>query len=139
MNDILDIEIILQKQKYPLIYNVGIIILLILLVFIYISGIYNYKTYYITLGTVKNNYLELLVNIDDIKYISNQKELKIDNKTYKYSIKSISEKLYVDESKNNYKYVHIKVHNLSNIENYVYKIKIEKENKKIIEHIKDYI
>ena len=132
MNDILDIEIILQKQKYPLIYNVGIIILLILLVFIYISCIYNYKTDYITLGTVKNNYLELLVNIDDIKYISNQKELKIDNKTYKYSIKSISEKLYVDESKNNYKYVHIKVHNLSNIENYVYKIKIEKENKKII-------
>lgn len=139
MNDILDIEIILKKQKYPLIYNIGIILLLILLVFIYISCIYNYKTYYITLGTIKNNHLELLVNIEDIKYISNQKELKIDNKVYKYSIKTISENLYVDELKNNYKYVYIKVHNLSNIENYVYEIKIEKENKKIIEHIKDYI
>ena len=139
MNDILDIEIILKKQKYHPIYNVGLILIIIILVFSYVSCIYKYQTYYITKGTVKNNYLELLVNIDDIKYISNQNTINIDNHIYKYHIKSISEELYIDESLNNYKYVYLSIENLSNLENYVYEVKLTKENKKIIEHIKDYL
>lgn len=139
MNDILDIEIILKKQKYHPIYNVGLILIIILLIFLYVSCIYKYKTYYITKGTIKNNTLELLVNVDDIKYISNQNIINIDNQNHKYYIQSISEELYVDESLNNYKHIYIKVDNLSNINNYVYEVRIVKENKKIIEHIKDYL
>ena len=139
MNDILDIEIILKRQKYPYIYNIGFILLIILLVFLYISCIYKYQSYYITKGTIKDNTLELLVNLDDIKYIYNQNKLTIDNHIYNYSIKSISENLYVDDYLNNYKYIYLEVPNLSNINNYVYEIKLQKENKKIIEYLKDYL
>lgn len=138
MNDILDIEIILKKQKYSNIYNIGTILIIILLTFIYISNTYKYKTYYIAMGTIKNNNLELLVDINDIKYISNNNTLEINDNIYRYNINKISEELYVDESFNNYKYIYLNVDKLSNINNYVYEIKLEKENKKIIEYIKDY-
>ena len=139
MNDILDIEIILKRQKYPFIYNIGFILIIILIIFLYISCIYKYRSYYITKGTVKDDTLELLVNIDDIKYVSNQNKLTIDNHIYNYSIRSISENLYVDESLNNYKYIYLEVPNLSNINNYVYEVKLQKENKKIIAYLKDYL
>ena len=139
MTDILDIEIILKKQKYPLIYNIGFILIIILIVFLYISCVYKYQSYYITKGTIKDNTLELLVNIDDIKYIFNQNKLTIDDRLYNYNIKSISENLYVDESLNNYKYIYLEIPNLSNINNYVYEVKLQKENKKIIEYLKDYL
>ena len=73
VNDILDIEIILTRKKYPKIYNLGIIIFIIILIFIYIIFTYNYQTYYISKGKALNNNLELLVNIEDIKYITNNK------------------------------------------------------------------
>ena len=139
MNDILDIEIILKRQKYPYIYNVGIILIFILLIFIYISYTYKYKTYYITKGTMKDNKLELLVNINDLKYISNNNILKINDNYYQYHINNINKDLYVDESFNNYKYIYLKIDSLSNIDNYVYEIKIAKENKLIIEYLKDYL
>ena len=139
MNDLLDIEIILKKQKYHCIYNIGTIILIILILFIYISFTYKYKTYYINKGTIKNGYIEILVKTDDIIYINNNKILTIDDKSYIYYIKEISKELYVDESLNNYKYIYLYVDNLNNIENYVYEIKLEKENKKIIKYLKDYL
>ena len=139
MNDILDIEIILKKQKYSKIYNIGLILLIILIIFLYISSIYNYKTYYIAKGTMDNGYIKILVNINDIKYITKNNNLTIDNKNYNYSIKEISNEIYLDEKLNNYKYIYLKVANLYNLNNYVYEIKILKENKKIIEHIKEYI
>lgn len=139
MNDILDIEIILKKQKYHPIYNIGYILVIIIFIFIYISYIYKYKTYYITKGTIKDNNLELLVNLNDIKYISNNNILKIDNIIYSYHISKISKEIYVDESLNNYKYIYLDVDNLSNIDNYVYEVKLEKENKRIIEYLKDYL
>lgn len=139
MNDILDIEIILKRQKYPFIYNIGILLIMIILIFLYVSILYNYKTYYIQKGTMNDGNLKLLVNIDDIKYISNQNKIKINNQIYDYYISKISEELLVDDSFINYKYVYLKVHNLNNIDNYVYEVKIEKENKKIIEYLKEYI
>lgn len=139
MNDILDVEIILKKQKYPAIYNIGLILIIILSLFIYISFTYKYKTYYITKGTMINGNVKVLVKIDDIKYISHNNKLKIDNTPYNYTIKEISEELYVDESFNNYKYIYLKVDGLNNLNNYVYELKLEKEYKKIIEHITDYL
>ena len=138
MNDILDIEIILKRQKYPFIYNIGFILIIILIMFLYISCVYKYQSYYIAKGTIKDNTLELLVSIDDVKYIYNQNKLTIDNHIYDYSIKSISENIYIDELLNNYKYIYLEVPNLSNINNYVYEVKIEKENKKIITYLKEY-
>lgn len=139
MNDILDIEIILTKQKYHAIYNVGLIIIIILLTFIYVSYTYKYKTYYITKGTMIDGDIEVLVKIDDIKYINNNNFLTIDDALYKYTVKEISKEIYVDESFNNYKYIYLKVDNLNNINNYVYEIKLEKEYKEIIQYLKDYL
>jgi len=139
MFDILDIEIILKKQKYSFIYNVGLILIIILIMFLYISCLYNYKTYYISKGTMIDNNLKLLVNINEIKYITNNNKIKINNQIYNYHISKISEEIYVDDALINYKYIYLKVENLSNIDNYVYDIKIEKENKKLIEYLKEYL
>ena len=139
MNDIIDIEIILKKQKYHPIYNVGTPLIVIVLTFVYISFIYNYKTYYITKGTMINGNIKLLVDIDDIKYINNNNILTIDSKVYNYSIKEISEELYIDDTLNNYKYIYLKINNLNNLNNYVYEMKFVKENKKIIDYLKEYI
>ena len=139
MNDILDVEIILKKQKYGFIYNIGFILLIILLMFIYVSFVYIYKTYYISKGTMKNGELVLLVNIDVLKYITNNNTIKIDSKNYDYNIDKINEEIYVDELLNNYKYVYLLVNNLNNLDNYVYEVKLVKENKKLIEYLKEYI
>lgn len=139
MNDILDIEIILKKQKYHPIYNIGTILLIILLSFIYITSIYTYKTYYKILGKTIDGKIELLVKINDLKYITQNNQLTIDNLPYKYNINKISEELYIDENFENYQYVYLNIEILNTINNYVYEIKIEKENKKIIEYLKEYL
>ena len=139
MNDILDIEIILKKQKYHPIYNIGTILLIVIFLFIYISFTYKYKSYYITKGTMIDGNIKLLINLDDVKYLLNNNNLKIDNKFYKYQIKNISENIYIDESHNNYQEIYLKVENINNVNNYVYEIKLEKENKKIIEYLIDYL
>ena len=139
MNDILDIEIILKKQKYHMIYNFGWILLIVLFVFIYVSCIYSYKKYYVINGVMENGFMKLFVELDDIKYITNNDILKTNSVAYKYHIKEIGEDLYVDNSFINYKYIYLKVDNLYNIDNYVYEIKLLKEEKKIIEYLKEYI
>lgn len=138
MNDILDIEIILTRKKYPKIYNLGIIISIIILIFIYIIFTYNYQTYYISKGKVLNNNLELLVNIEDIKYITNNKVIILDGQAYNYMVSSIGNDLLVDETYNNYQYVYLKISNLNTLNNYVYEVKIPKENQLLVKYLKKY-
>lgn len=139
MNDILDIEIILKKQNYGFVYNISFSIISIFIIFLYITFVYDYKTYYINKGTIQDGQLLLLVNIDELKYITSNNILKINSDNYKYKVDKISEELYVDEKLNNYKYVYLKVNNLNNINNYVYEVKLVKENKKLIKYLKEYI
>lgn len=138
MNDILDIEIILTRKKYPKIYNLGIIISIIILIFIYIIFTYNYQTYYTSKGKVLNNNLELLVNIEDIKYITNNKVIILDGQAYNYIVSSIGNDLLVDETYNNYQYLYLKISNLNTLNNYVYEVKIPKENQKLVKYFKKY-
>ena len=139
MNDILDIEIILKRKKYPIIYNIGIILTIILLAIIYIIFTYKYQTYYKSKAKMIDNKLELLINIEDLKYINNNDIIIIDDKKYNYNLDSIDGQLYVDENYKNYKYVYLKVTNLNNINNYVYEIKIPKENKILAKYLKEYL
>lgn len=139
MNNVLEIDLILNRKKYSKIYNIFIIILTIILIFIYIIFTYKYQSYYIIKGKIINNKLELLVNINDIKYIKNNTNLKIDNNIYSYKITSISDEILIDENYNNYKFIYLDIDNLSNIDNYVYELKIPKENKILAKYIKDYI
>ena len=139
MDNLLEIDLILNRKKYPKIYNTSLIILIIIIVFIYIIFTYKYQSYYVIKGKMINNKLELLVNINDIKYSKNSTNLSIDNKKYSYLLNTISNEIYVDENYNNYKYIYLKVNNLTNIDNFVYEIKIPKENKILAKYLKEYL
>lgn len=138
MNDILDVEIILKRKKYSPIYNVGIILVIIFLIIVYILFTYQYQTYYISKGKVLNNKLELIVDVNDIKYIKNNSLIKLDDTYYNYSIEKIGEELIVDNLYNNYQYVYLEVDGLKEKDNYVYQIKIPKEKQILAKYLKKY-
>ena len=138
MNDILDVEIILKRKKYSPIYNVGIILIIIFLIIVYILFTYQYQTYYISKGKVLDNKLELIVDINDIKYVKNNSLIKLDDTYYHYSIEKISEELIIDNLYNNYQYVYLEVDGLKEKDNYVYQIKIPKEKQILAKYLKKY-
>lgn len=138
MNDILDVELILKKNKYSKMYNLGIILTVIILIFIYVINIYQYQGYYFAKGKVVNNKLELLINIDDIKYINNNNYIILDSQLYKYSINNISNELLVDESYHNYQYVYLNIDGLNQLNNYVYQVKIPQKKQKLVKYLKQY-
>ena len=139
MNNILELDLILNRKRYPKIYNANLIIIIIILIFIYIIFTYKYQSYYITKGRIINNELEISVNINDIKYIEENNLLVINNKIYSYKITHINKELFIDNNFNNYQYVYLKISNLNNIDNYIYQIKIEKDNKILAKYIKEYL
>ena len=138
MNDILDVEIILKRKKYSPIYNVGIILIIIFLIIVYILFTYQYQTYYISKGKVLDNKLELIVDINDIKYVKNNSLIKLDDTYYHYSIEKIGEELIVDNLYNNYQYIYLNVDGLKEKDNYVYQIKIPKEKQILAKYLKQY-
>lgn len=139
MNDILDIEIILKRKQYPKIYNIGIILIIILLIITYMIFTYKYQSYYITYGKIIDNKLEVLIPLEDIKYLKNNSLIELNNTKYTYTIDNISSDLVVDASYNNYQVFYLSINNLTNLNNYVYQIKIPKENKILAKYIKKYI
>ncbi len=138
MNDI-SIDLILDKTKFPKTYNASLIIITILGIFLYIIFTYKYQTYYISQGKIKNNQIELLVNLNDIKYIQNSSEVEIEGAVYKYRLVHIDNNLYVDDNYQNYQYLYIEVAGIHNIDNYVYKVKIPKENKTLAKYLIKYL
>ena len=139
MDNEIEIDLILSRNNYSKIYSASLIIGIILLVVGYILFTYKYQSYYIGNAIVLDNKLRLLVNINDIGYIDKNNMLSIDGEQYLYKIMNISEELYVDDNYNNYKYVYLKVNNISNIDNYVYEVKIAKENKVLANYLKEFI
>jgi len=139
MNNILELDLILQRKKYSKIYNPNLIIIIVILIFIYIIFTYKYQTYYITKGKMINNSLKISVNVNDIKYVKKNNKLIIDNQIYQYKINNISNEVYTDNNSNNYKYLYLKIYNLDNTDNYVYEIKIKRENKILAKYLKEYL
>lgn len=139
MSDNLEIDLILSRKKYPIYYELTYLITLIILLFIIIILSFKYQTYYLNTGKMVNSNLEILVNINDLDYLGNSATLIIDDKEYNYKITKISNELYTDNNYQNYRYVYLNIHNLNNIDNYSYTIKIPKENKIIAKYIIDYL
>lgn len=137
MNDLLDIEVILQRKKYPKIYNFGSIMIIILLIFIYIISTYTYESYYTIKGKVIDNKIELLINPEDIIYIEENSSLKLDNITYQYTIDNIGSELLIDENYNNYQYVYLKILDFSSIDNRIYEVSIPKERISLAKYLKN--
>ena len=86
--------------------------------------------------TIKSS---LKTSEDVVEYIKNNQLLMIDNKIYQYKLNSISSELYISNDYKNYQYIYLDVNNLTNIDNYVYEVKIPKENKIIAKYLKDYL
>lgn len=139
MNDILELECILKRERYPSIYKFGWLMIIIIILFLYVINTYKYQSYYITKGIVKDNFIELLVPINDLKYVTDNKQIILDGKKYRYNVNEISKDIYVDDKYNNYKYIYIDISGLSSVNNYVYQVKLEKENKSLANYLLEYI
>ena len=137
MNDLLDIEVILQRKKYSKIYNFGTIMIIILLIFIYIISTYTYESYYTIKGKAIDNKIELLINPEDIIYIEENSSLELDNITYQYTIDSIGSELLIDENYNNNQQVSLKILNFSSIDNRIYEVSIPKERVSLAKYLKN--
>ena len=137
MNDLLDIEVILQRKKYPKIYNFGSVMIIILLIFIYIISTYTYESYYTIKGKALDNKIELLINPEDIMYIEENSSIKLDNITYQYTIDNIGSELLIDENYNNYQHVSLKILNFSSIDNRIYEVSIPKERVSLAKYLKN--
>lgn len=137
MNDLLDIEVILQRKKYSKIYNFGTIMIIILLIFIYIISTYTYESYYTIKGKAIDNKIELLINPEDIIYIEENSSLELDNITYQYTIDNIGSELLIDENYNNYQQVSLKILNFSSIDNRIYEVSIPKERVYLAKYLKN--
>lgn len=137
MNDLLDIEVILQRKKYSKIYNFGTIMIIILLIFIYIISTYTYESYYTIKGKAIDNKIELLINPEDIIYIEKNSSLELNNITYQYTIDNIGSELLIDENYNNYQHVSLKILNFSSIDNRIYEVSIPKERVSLAKYLKN--
>lgn len=136
-------EIFLRK-KIPIIY----ILISILIVIILISSIFilnmKYQSIIKTPFIIKeeNNNFYITINIEEenIKYITNNNKIKLDNKVFYYKVSKIDNNLYINTSLSNYKVVYLSSNLSKNykINNYTSIAKINKEKKKIIEYIIDY-
>ena len=133
----LAIDLILNRQKYPKIYNATIVILIIIIIICYISYTYELEFYYINKARFTNGELVIPVNLEDLNYISKSNTLFIDATKYNYHIARISKEIYVDNYYNNYELIYLKVDNLESINNIVYEIKISKGSKKLIKYLKE--
>ncbi len=139
MNNYIDSEIILQRRTSPFIYVYIMIILIVSLSLIIISILFDYEAYLDVKGVVveDNNhfYIDIYINIDDIKFVTENNVLKINDSKYEYSTIKIDENI-INDGRDNYHVVRIDT-NLKDeykYNNLVIMIKILKCKKKIINY-----
>ena len=137
MNEI-DMYLFFNDRTSEKIYKFSYFLIVSILITIYIIFMYKYQTYYTIKGKMINNQLEIKMNLKDAEYLKNNHYLLIDNKKFNYQINDVS-KLYVDSNYHNYLYFYLKIDNLNNIDNYIYEIKIPKDNKILAMYVKDYL
>lgn len=112
------------------------IIFVVLIIFIVFRNI-KYEEFYINNGMViDSNVVELMVNVDELNYVTTNDKLKINDNTFAYTIISISDVIF---NNNNYYQkilLNIKLDKKSNIKNNILKIKIPLSKKTILKYIK---
>ena len=143
MNSI-EAEIFLRKEisiVYKIILFIFVLITCVTLIILNI----NYYTYITLNGIVKevdNNYVLVLeTDKNNIKYITNNNIMSIDNKSYYYEIYKIDNELYISDNMKNYNIIYLKT-NLEKkylVNNLILKIKIKKDSKIILKYLEDYI
>lgn len=135
-------RIILTRKITPLIYIYIMIVVITTLSLIILFMLFNYRIYYDSVGTVIKEedkyYLKCYIPFDSTKYITNNKTLKLDEKIYKYRISKIEEEYYTD-NQNTYQIfvLDLNLDEKDKHNNLVLKLKFLKENKRVIEYLKD--
>lgn len=140
MNRYIDSEIILTRKVKYIVYVYIMIIIIIVLSLIIVFMLFNYKTYYKLHGIVINNndhyYIKIYVPLEDIKYITNNNIVIIDNKKYNYKIEEIDKEYFTD---NILTYqvitINLEIPNKYKFDNLTLDLKFLKENKKIIDYL----
>lgn len=98
------------------------ILLSILLIIIFFNN--NLEDYYISKATVKDKKINIVVGIDDLEKITNNKKIKIKNNIFTYKIEKMEDLLYINDA---YKSIYLEVDNLTDeilIENNNFEVKI---------------
>lgn len=136
----IDSEIILQRKIGPLVYVYIMTITVIMLSLIILSILCCYKTYYTIKGVITNEnnhyYIKTYVPVDYIKYIINNKIVRVDDEDYQYKIISIDSEYFTDNI-TTYQIIKIEV-NLKEkykFNNLTVDLKFLRENKRIIDYI----
>lgn len=134
-------EYIIINRKPKIIIKIFIYnIMFLMMLVIYLSNILTYTSYYSTNSYIfcSNNkyYLKLIIPIDKINLIVKKESLIINDEIYNYSIYKIDSNAIND----NNIIIYLKVYGLKGsykINNYIVKIKVEGERKKIIDYLKN--
>ena len=107
----IDNEIILQRKIGPLVYVYIMIIIVLMLSLIILCFLYYYKIYYKTRGVIEyvndDYYIRIYIPIEDLMYITNNNNVRINKKNYVYSVYSIDNEYFTDNNKT-YQIVKIK-------------------------------
>ena len=136
--------LILNRKPSFIIKTFILVISFIIIAVIWGVNTFYYQNFIILHSRIKyfdNSYyfIEVLVPIKEVKQITNQNQIAINNKTYNYLIYKIDNNItYIDDE--NYQYVYLKVINLDDsylINGYETDVKILKERKKIIDYLKE--
>ena len=121
------------KSKYFVYYYILILLIFCLCLFLIKIDIYMY-----TYGTINDEYLEIILDTDDLNYIKDKHQLYIDNTKYSYRIKEVSQ-VYIDNNYRMYQYVSLDIFKMDITDNFVYLVKLLKERKSIGKYIIDLI
>lgn len=136
----IDNKIILENKVEAYIYVYVMMVIILILSLIIFFMLFHYKTYYDLKGTVINEdniYLvEVYIPINKINYLVNNNELLINKKKYTYKITNISEEFLSDKI-STYQIVRITLElpKEYQINNLTLKLKMLKEDKKIIDYL----
>lgn len=135
----IDSEIILQRKICPYVYVYIMIIIVIMLSVIIFFILFNYKIYYTIKGTVTQEdehfYIRIYIPINDIKYITNNNIVIINEREYKYNIAMIDSEYFTDNIIT-YQIIKIDVaiNDMYKINNLVLDLKFLRDNKRIIDY-----
>ena len=144
MNNSIEAEIFLRKE-ISFVYKIVLLVMILIVCMTFIILNINYQTVLNLDAMVKrvnNIYLVMMqVSADDIKYIINNNKIKIDDDEFYYEVYKIDKELYISDNMKNYKVVYLRL-NLDKkyqVDNLAISVKVNKENKMIVEYLKNYI
>ena len=119
-------------------YNFIVILIIVVLFLIFIVFNFNFECYYKNNAIYNNDEISLVVKVSDLKYITDNSIIVINDKNYKYKVKNIDTAITND---NGYyiQNVVINVYGFESIDNNIIEFKILYDTKNGFKIIKDFI